>query len=245
MNCLYKKAFLFSMALSMIFTFAGVFQSPAAAEDKIKIEKTSEEISLQPVNDSIQPSTLEAEFERIIGRFCRDVVFEIETAAGDTGETINRSAKIMVKDTENVRIETSLPNGMQLVITSAAGDGWIYFPKTNMIMEIKPDGKKSSDAAGADFISDFLANRKDHVINKNSAGNSICYEIAEKNGGRVINYLFSKDELLEKIIINEKNKTSEEILIKKTSFGPIDESVFTRPKNAFKMPVNEFPDFDY
>ena len=245
MNSAYKKAFLCSAALALILSIDYGFQSSAAAEEKIKIEKSSEEIALQPAG-AAQPSTLEAEFEKLIGKFSKDVVFEIETASGDTGETISRSAKIMIKDTETVRIETSLSNGMQLIITSAAGDGWIYFPKTNMIMEIKPGGKKSSAAAaGADFISDFLANRPEHVINKNAAGNSTCYEIAEKKGGRVINYHFSKDELLEKIIINEKNKASEEIVIKKTSFGPIEESVFTRPKNAFKMPVNEFPDFDY
>ncbi|HBC75687.1 MAG: hypothetical protein A2008_11920 [Candidatus Wallbacteria bacterium GWC2_49_35] len=218
----------------------------AAEEEKIPVEKIAE--ALNPSEETAQPalSTLEAEFDGLAGRFASDVCFEIESVSYDTAETVSRRAKIFVKDTATVRIETSLPGGIELIVTQAGNEGWIYFPKTNMIMELKGAESKLVEKAGGDFLGGFAADRAGHVINKTEgAGGSRRFEIADKSGRKVVSYDFSKDEMPQKITIIEKNKASEEIMIKKTSFGPIDDSLFARPKNAFKMPINEFPDFDY
>ena len=218
----------------------------AAGEEKIPVEKI---LDAQNQAEGIpQPalSTLEAEFDGLAGRFAHDVIFEIESVSSDTAETISRRAKIFVKDTSTVRIETSLPGEIELIVTHNGNDGWIYFPKTNMIMELKNAGSKLAEKAGGDFLTGFAANRAGYVINKTEgADGSRRYEIAEKSGRKVVSYDFSKDELPQRITVVEKNRSREEILIKKTAFGPVDESLFARPKNAFKMPLNEFPDFDY
>lgn len=226
---------------------ASLFYAGAvSAEEKIPVEKNSDAQIQAEVMPQPALSTLEAEFDGLAGRFTSDVCFEIESVSADTAETISRRAKIFVKDTATVRIETSLPGGIELIVTHAGNEGWIYFPKTNMIMELKGADPKLGGKAGGDFLAGLAADRAGHVINKTEgAGGSRRYEIADKSGRKVVSYEFSKDEIPQKITIVEKNRASEEILIKKTSFGPVDESLFARPKNAFKMPVNEFPDFDY
>jgi outer membrane lipoprotein-sorting protein len=239
------------MKIMRIITAAGLmallFCAGAAAEDeKIAVEKTGDAPNQAEGMPQLAMSTLEAEFDGLAGSFAQDVSFEIESVSSDTAETISRRAKIFVKDTATVRIETSLPGGIELIVTHAGGEGWIYFPKTNMIMELKNAGSKLAEKAGGDFLAGFAANRAGHVINKTEcADGSRRYEIADKSARKVVSYDFSKDEIPQRITVVEKNRSSEEILIKKTAFGPVDESLFARPKNAFKMPVNEFPDFDY
>ncbi len=246
-----NNLFLSVLILSASFSFYSFFQpcavcAQAADDDKIIVEKNeSAEIELIKPSEEVL-STLETEFNYLTEKLSKNITFEIESASGATDETAIKRARIMVKDTQTVRIETALPNGMEMIITSAANDGWIYFPKTNTIMELKQNAKNKAAEVSGDFISGFLADRTAHIINKTSMpGGDFCYEIARKDGQKVVSYYFSKEEVPQKITIIEKNKASEEILIKKAEFGTMDDSIFSRPKNAFKMPVNEFPDFDY
>ena len=190
----------------------------SAADEKIPVEKTAD--AQNPAEGMPKPalSTLEAEFDGLTGRFTRDVSFEIESASTDTAETISRRAKIFVKDTATVRIETSLPGGIELIVTHAGGEGWIYFPKTNMIMELKNAGSKLAEKAGGDFLTGFAANRAGHVINKTEcADGSRRFEIADKSGRKVVSYDFSRDELPQRITVVEKNRSSEEIIIDRKS----------------------------
>ncbi len=231
---------------AFFFFLAPCIHVKASNGDKIIVEK-SQSVEVELIGESNEIlSTAEIEFNNLTAKLCENITFEIESASGITGETAVKRAKIMVKDTQSVRIETWLPNGMEMIITSAGGDGWIYFPKTNMIMELNKNAKGKAAKVGGDFLSGFSADRAGHIINKTSMPNGgFYYEIARKDGQKVVTYHFSKEDMPQKITIIEKNKNSEEILIKKADFGAIDESLFVRPKNAFKMPVNEFPDFDY
>lgn len=225
--------------------FVIVLCSRASAGDdgKIIVERTGPAVSNEAVPQSL--STLEAEFAALTDRLSAGVTFDVESRRNDTSESSSRKAKVFVKDTTSVRVETSLPGGIELSITKAGNEGWIYFPKTNMIMELK-NGGGMAEKAGADFIAGFTANRGGHVINRTDAADSARrYEIAEKSGGRVVSYDFAADGVPVKITVVESDRSSREILITRISFGPVDDSLFARPKNAFKMPVNEFPDFDY
>ncbi len=233
--------------LSTFFSFFHPCARANAADgDKIVVEK-SESVEIELIKAPGESlSTLETEFNNLTDKLSRNITFEIENASWATDETIIKRARIMVKDTQTVRIETSLPNGMEMIITSADNDGWIYFPKTNMIMELKQNARNKAAEISGEFIIGFLADRAAHIINKTlMPGGDFCYEIARKDGQKVVTYHFSKEEMPQKITIIEKNKASEEILIKKAEFGAMDDSLFIRPKNAFKMPINEFPDFDY
>ncbi len=243
-----NRIFKYSTAvLSAALFFLSYFPAAASNTDEIiiveKIEQNSNEISIA---GGPELSSVETEFYTLAEKLTGSVTFDIESAERDSTETSVKRARIMVKDTQNVRVETNLPNGMEMIITSVKDDGWIFFPKTNMIMELKRNLKHGSKITDGNFINRFLTDRQSHIINKTSlAQGDYCFEIARKDGNKVVSYFFSKENIPQKITVIEKNKDSEEILIKNTIFGPIDDSYFIRPKNAFKMPVNEFPDFDY
>jgi outer membrane lipoprotein-sorting protein len=242
-----KNLFLRVIILSAFFSFLPpCVHANASDGDKIIVEKSeSSEVGLITAPDEIL-SAIETEFNNLTDKLSRNITFEIENASASTDETAVKRARIMVKDTQAVRIETSLPNGMEMIITSTGGDGWIYFPKTNTIMELNKNARSKAAEVGGDFLSGFSADRAGHIINKTLMPHGgFCYEIARKDGRKVVTYHFSKEDIPQKITIIEKNKNSEEILIKKADFGVIDDSLFIRPKNAFKMPFNEFPDFDY
>jgi len=214
--------------------------SYASQEIIIIEEKASAETSL--VGGSA-PSSAEIEFGNAIMPLTGDVVYDIEASSAETSETSSRHAKLYVKDEENVRIETSAPNAMPIIIVSSKSQGWIYFPKTNTIMELSGN-KKNQGSKLYDFISSVSKNRDRYYFNKTISGNYVDYEILEKSGEKKVSYRFGGPKLLEKITIIEKDRATREVIIKNITSGKIDEKLFERPKDAINMPLNEFPNFD-
>lgn len=226
--------------------FAAVFVHPlfsSAADDTAVIVIERKADKNRPALKNL--SSDEVLLRELIKKFSENISYEVENSLHETSETSVRRARIFVRDPSNIRVESSSGDGMEIVSVYSGNNAWIYFPKTNIIIDIPGKGKKDAGVNSQyDFIGGYIENPADYIVLKNIEDGLLNYEISGPPGNTKASYRFTAEGLPESITFVEDGLGTREIKIKNVSPGPIDEKLFKRPVNAIKMPINEIPDIE-
>ncbi len=230
--------------LTLIFSVGLIhpyYSQAADGTDVITIERRSDKNkpSLKTLSSD------EVMLRELIKKFSENISYEVENSLLETSETQVRRARIFVRDTSNIRVESSTGDGMEIISVYSGGAAWIYFPKTNIIIDIPGKEKKAGDVNPQyDFIGGYIENPSDYIILKKTEGSLTTYEISGPPGNTRASYRFTAEGLPERITFVEEGLGTREIRIKNVAIGPIDEKLLKRPENAIKMPLNEIPDIE-
>jgi len=230
--------------LPLLFTACLVFPycSHAAGDtDVIVIERRADKNrpSLKTLSSD------EVTLRELIKKFSENISYDLENIFDQASSTGVRRARIFVRDASNIRLESSTADGTEIVSVHSGGAAWIYFPKTNIIIDIPGREKKAGSVNSQyDFISGYIENPSDYIVFKNNEGFFPSYDITGPPGNTKASYRFTADGLPDRITIVEDGSGTREIRITNPKTGPIDEKLFKRPENAVKMPLNEIPDIE-
>lgn len=214
-----------------------------AASDKevIEIERRADKVkpSLRVLSSD------EVMLRELIKKFSSNISYEIENILQETSETTTRRAKISVRDASNIRIESSTGDGAEIISVYSGNGAWIYFPKTNILLDVPGKGKKDGNVDSQyDFIGGYIKNSDDYIVLKITDGAFSTYEITGPPGNTKATYRFGADGLPDRITFIEEGLGTREIRISNAVIGPVDEKLFKKPDNAIKMPLNEIPDIE-
>ncbi len=228
----------------LLFTACLIFPSLSQAAgdtDVIVIERRTDKNG--PALKTL--SSDEVLLRELIKKFSENICYETENTLNQASSTTIRRARLFVRDASNIRLESSTGDGTEIVSVYSGGGAWIYFPKTNIIIDIPGKAKKSAGVnLQYDFIGGYIANPSDYIVLKNSEGAFLTYEISGPPGNTKASYRFTAEGLPDRITIIEDGLGTREIKIKNVITGPIEEKLFKRPENAVKMPLNEIPDIE-
>jgi len=231
----FQWAALVPMSMAFILFSCGVAFS-AGDTDVIVIKKKTAPAPLA----TYVPGQAEMEFTKLMKKLSCDVSYTIEETVLDSTEVSGesstpKSAKVFVKDSESVRLEFNDANGNPAVSVYSGGNLWVYFPKTNMIMDLPKEGSRVTQGPH-NFIDKFLARPQDYLVGRTREGGASNFEVLEKSGGdRVADYRFGSGDSLERIAIYDRDSGTREVKVSSFKFGQNDPALFERPQNAVKM----------
>ena len=234
-------AALFPALIFTAFFVHPLFSNAASDTDVIVIERRADKNGPSLKNLSSDEVLLRG----LIKKFSGNISYEAENSIHETSETLIRRARLFVRDPSNIRMESSTGDGTEIVSVYSENKAWIYFPKTNIIIDIPGKGKKDGGVNSQyDFIGGYIENPSDYIVFKSSESPLLNYEISGPPGNTKASYRFTAEGLPESITFVEEGAGTREIKIKNVIIGPIDEKLLKRPVNAIKMPVNEIPDIE-
>lgn len=185
------------------------------------------------------PGQSEMEFGALMQKLSADVSYTIEEIGRDSVEIAGEpsyasTAKVYIKDSESVRLEFSDAGGNPAVSVYSAGNLWVYFPKTNMIMDM-PKEKSALTQGPQNFIDRFLASPRDFMIGKTKSSDATDYEVLDRSGAKVADYRVRDKDTLERIAIYDRDRGTREVKVSGLKYEKIDPALFERPQNAVKM----------